>query len=59
MDSLVLKGLIVYTCMLFNVYGAQNPAIRHLSMKVNRLNRIISVLQSDVDEIMYAFYLAH
>ena len=53
MDSLVLKGLIVYTCMLFNVYGAQNAAIRHLNMKVNRLNRIISVLQSDVGEIKY------
>ena len=54
MDSFVLTGLIVYACLWISVSGAQNPAIRHLNMKFNRLNRITSVLQSDVDEIMKA-----
>ena len=53
MESSVLTALIVYACMLV-VLGAPNPAIRHLNMKVNRLNRITGVLQSDVDEIMKA-----
>ena len=34
------------------ICSAQKSAIRHLNMKVNRLNRITNVLQSDVDEIM-------
>ena len=53
MESSVLTGLLVYACILV-VNGAQNPAIQHLNLKVNRLNRITGVLQSDVDEIMKA-----